>query len=79
MGKSLLKIEYEADCSVLEQFVVGISINNVNAVSATVNGSEGENVIFYRDVAVTLKDITVKLSFPADKARIKKLSILQEV
>ncbi len=79
VGKVLLKIDYEADCSVLEQFVVGISINNVNAAGATVNGSDGKIVTFYRDATVTLNDITLKLSFPADKARIKKLSILQEV
>jgi beta-glucosidase len=78
-GKVLLKIEYEADCSVLEQFIVGVSINNVNAVSATVNGSDGKNAVFYRDASVSLKDTAIKFSFPSDKARIKSVSVLQEV
>ena len=78
-GNSLIKVDYESECSNREQFVVGIAINGVNAANATINGSQGKSAVFYRDTAIGMKKITLKIIYPADKIKINKLSILQEI
>ena len=76
---SLIKVDYESECSNREQFVVGMAINGVNAANATINGSQGKSAVFYRDTAIGMKKITLKIIYPADKIKINKLSILQEI
>lgn len=74
-GKCLLCIDYSSDTLELNQMVISVMINDVSAVSITVNGNGGASTVVYRDVTVASDKIKIKVIYPDEALTVNKIEI----
>ncbi len=75
VGVGLLCIEYSSAAPDISQMTVNVSVDGVNAVSLTVNGTNGEKKTIRREIATVSKRFTVSFKYPADLLRIARVEI----
>ena len=74
-GAGLLCVEYSSSAPDISQMTVNISVDGVNAISLTVNGTGGEKRIVCREIATVKESFTVTFKYPADLLTIERVEI----
>lgn len=74
-GNHLFAIEYLSDEPVTSQMTISIKLNSYSAASITVNGTDGEKKLIYRDISAVTKDFNVLASYPKDLLKITKIEV----
>ena len=75
VGAGLLYLEYSSSAPDISQMTVNISVDGVNAVSLTVNGTGGEKKAALREIATVKERFTVSFKYPADLLTIDRIEI----
>ncbi len=76
-GNHLVGIEYFSNEPSISQMCVGLFIDEKSAASLTVNGTDGQKKIVYRDVSVVNTDVKLSLTFPEKLVTVTKIVILK--
>jgi beta-glucosidase len=75
VGAGLLYLEYSSSAPDISQMTVNISVDGVNAVSLTVNGTGGEKKAALREIATVKERFTVSFKYPADLLTVERVEI----
>ena len=74
-GAGLIYVEYLSSVPDISQMTVNISVDGVNAVSLTVNGTNGEKKAVCREITTVNECFTVSFKYPADLLTIDRIEI----
>lgn len=76
-GKHLVGIEYYSNEPSISQMCIGLYVDEKSAASLTVNGTEGQKKIVYRDVSIVNPDIKLSLTYPDKLVTVTKIVVLK--
>lgn len=76
-GNYLVGIEYCSSEPSISQMCIGLFIDEKSAASLTVNGTDGQKKIIYRDISVVNCDMKLSVTFPDKLVTVTKISILK--
>ena len=74
-GRRLLCIEYSSNEAQTSQMTINVTIDGKNNTSVTVNGTNGNTQIVYRDMSISSKNIKVCAVYSEKLIEIKKIEI----
>lgn len=74
-GRRLLCIEYSSNEAKTSQMTINVTIDGKNDTSVTVNGTNGNTQVVYRDISISSKNIKVCATYSDKLIEIKKIEI----